>query len=602
MTSLRAATLKGRRNYLCLLRWSQARRRPATDLYELAMLIRLLIWVPRTQTGDRAELNISQPEDPAWDRLSARNENCLAGPCQYVKQGTCFLLRARKRAESAHLLVVNHALLLSDLAAEGGVLPSYGHLVIDEAHNLEEEATRTFGFEVSRTGIDDLLSSISTRKTGGLTGLVRTMTRMSPAGSRTGELIDHLDVLVAQAETAAESFFEGLARLIDEAGAEGDGERQLSLTKGTRAQPSWSKVEVYWDNLAAPLYQIEEGLLKLFAAMVQGGGAGGPEVESVVMQTDAAASQIHDLAEGLNLVISRHDPDRVAWLSVTRRGDISVSSAPLSVSTILGRQLFDQKQSIILTSATLTAAGTFDYLKQRVGLESGEELLLDSPFDFKEAVQLLLPSDFPEPHEAGYQAACEEAISEVAEASAGRSLALFTSHSALRATYHSIRSELEGKGIQVLAQGLDGSARQLITALKENHRTLLLGTASFWEGIDIAGEALSTLIIARLPFPVPVDPIFAARSELYDDPFNEFALPQAILRFKQGFGRLIRHRDDRGLVVVLDRRLLSKSYGEAFLRSLPTCSVSSPARRDLAGFVKPWLAAAGRTELTAAST
>lgn len=600
IADLRATTLKGRRNYLCLLRWSQARRRPAADLYELAMLIRLLIWAPRTQTGDRAELNISQPEDQAWDRLSAQNENCLAGPCQYVKQGTCFLLRARKRAESAHLLVVNHALLLSDLAAEGGVLPSYGYLVVDEAHNLEEEATRSFGFEASRTGIEDLLTSIAGRKSAGLTGLVRALTRTSSGTDGATELLDELDVLVAQADSAAESFFQGLKDLIDEGGAEGDGERQLSLTSGTRAQPSWSRVEVLWDNLAAPLYQIEERLLKLFAALLQGGPARGPEVEAVVMQVDAAASQIHDLADGLNAIISRHDPEQIAWLSITRRGDISVSSAPLSVSTILGQQLFDQKQSVVLTSATLTAAGSFDYLKQRVGLESGEELLLDSPFDFKKAVQLLLPTDFPEPHEPGYQAACEEAISEVAEASDGRTLALFTSHSALRATYHSIRSGLEEKGIQVLAQSLDGTARQLITALKESHRTLLLGTASFWEGVDIAGEALSTLMIARLPFPVPVDPIFAARSELYDDPFNQFALPQAILRFKQGFGRLIRHRDDRGSVVVLDRRLLSKSYGEAFLNSLPDCSMSRLPRRDLAESVGRWLAAGSNAELAAA--
>ncbi|HEX5940030.1 MAG TPA: helicase C-terminal domain-containing protein, partial [Dehalococcoidia bacterium] len=528
---------------------------------------------------------------------SAQNENCLSGPCYYVKQGTCFLLRARKRAEGAHLLVVNHALLLSDLAAEGGVIPSYQNLVIDEAHNLEEEATKSFGFQASRGSLDDLLDTISTRRrTAGLTGLLRGLTASLSAGP-VDELISELHSLVDQARTAADTYFEGLTRLIDEAGVEGDGDRQLLLTNGTRAQPAWSRLEVFWDNLAAPLYQTEERLLKLFGLLLQQGHVSGPQAEAVVMQVDGAASAVRDLTEGVGRIMERHDPERVAWLSIGRRADISISAAPLSVSTILGEKLFAEKASVILTSATLTAAGSFNYLKQRVGLEGGSELLLDSPFDFQQAVELLLPTDFPEPHEAGYQSACEEVISEVAEVSGGRTLALFTSHSALRATYHAIRSGLEDQGIQVLAQGLDGSARQLVTALKENHRTLLLGTASFWEGVDIAGEALSSLVIARLPFPVPVDPIFAARSELYDDPFNEFALPQAILRFKQGFGRLIRHRDDRGAVVVLDRRLLTRSYGETFLSSLPPCTLKRLPARDLSASVANWLSASTAARL-----
>ena len=236
------------------------------------------------------------------------------------------------------------------------------------------------------------------------------------------------------------------------------------------------------------------------------------------MSADAAAARCHDFAEGVGRIVQRHDPENVAWAETTRRGDVRLSSAPLSVAETLRTRLFEPLESAVLTSATLTAGGTFDYLKQRLGLDDGEELLLDSPFDFRNAVELLLPTDFPEPNESGYQRASESAITDLAKASDGRMLALFTSHSALRATYHSIRAGLEEEGIQVLAQGLDGSAKQLITALKEEHRTVLLGTASFWEGVDIAGEALSTLVIARLPFPVPTDPIFAARCELYTMP------------------------------------------------------------------------------------
>ncbi|MEX2235992.1 MAG: helicase C-terminal domain-containing protein [Dehalococcoidia bacterium] len=601
---LRTTTMKGRRNYLCLLRWAQARREPPSTTAELAMLIRLLVWAPRTQTGDRAELNISQGEDVAWSRLSAQNENCLSGPCQYVKQGTCFLLRARRRAEASDILVVNHSLLLADLAADGGVLPQYQYLVADEAHNLEEEATNAFGFETSRNGFDEFLDSIAMERPrfGGLVASTRAAMRSGKGtiDNTVPGLLDALDGLVARARPAADTFFDGLARLLLEAGTEGETERRIGLTGGTRAQPGWSRLEISWDNMAAILYEIEEKLLKLFRGLVEAHSAGAFDAETATLQVDAAAGACQELTAGVSAIMERHDPERVCWIAQTRRGDVELSSAPLSVSGTLRARLFDQKSSVILTSATLTAGGDFSYLKDTLGVEGPEELLLGSPFDFERSALLLLPTDFPEPAEAGYQQACDAAVLDLASAAGGRSLALFTSHSALRATYHSIRGRLEEQGIQVLAQGLDGSAKQLISALRENHRTLLMGTASFWEGVDIAGEALSMLIIAKLPFPVPTDPIFAARSELYEDPFNEFALPQAVLRFKQGFGRLIRHRDDRGVVAALDRRLMSRSYGSVFLQSLPPCTQRRLPSRSLGDAAAAWLGAVAESSAPAA--
>jgi len=266
-----------------------------------------------------------------------------------------------------------------------------------------------------------------------------------------------------------------------------------------------------------------------------------------------------------------------------------VRTAPLDVAEILRHQLFEAKESVVLTSATLSAGGSFDFLRQRIGLDAPAELLLGSPFDYERATLLALPTDLPEPNDAEYAFAAGELLTDACRASQGRALVLFTSYGALNAAYAQIKGPLEGEGILVLAHGTDGSPRQLLSALRENPRTVILGTASFWEGVDVAGEALSLLVIARLPFAVPTDPIYEARSALYDDPFEEYAVPQAVLRFRQGFGRLIRSKTDRGALIVLDRRIRSRKYGEIFLRSLPRCTVREMPVREVAGAVGAWL-------------
>jgi DNA polymerase-3 subunit epsilon/ATP-dependent DNA helicase DinG len=244
---------------------------------------------------------------------------------------------------------------------------------------------------------------------------------------------------------------------------------------------------------------------------------------------------------------------------------------------------------VVLTSATLSTEDNFDYIKARLGFEDSRELLLGSPFDYKASTVILAPSDIPEPDQQGYLAAVQGALIDLVGASEGRALALFTSHSGLRAAYGGIKQKLEEQDILVLGQGIDGSPKQLLATLREHQRTLVLGAASFWEGVDITGEALSLLVIARLPFAVPSDPVYQARSEQFDQPFEQYALPQAILRFKQGFGRLIRRKTDRGVLVVLDRRLRSRQYGDAILRSLPACELRETPLRDLAAEVRGWL-------------
>jgi Rad3-related DNA helicase len=245
---------------------------------------------------------------------------------------------------------------------------------------------------------------------------------------------------------------------------------------------------------------------------------------------------------------------------------------------------------VILTSATLSTDNDFSYVRERLGLRGGKDLQLSSPFDYEKAALLYLPTDMPEPGMPGYQRALENVLIELCQASEGRALILFTSHSAVRATYRAISKPLDDAGIITLGHNIDGSRKQLLERFRSNPRTVLLGTSSFWEGIDVVGDALSVLVIAKLPFAVPSDPVFAARSETFEDSFSQFSVPYAILKFKQGFGRLIRSRNDRGVVAVLDRRVLSKRYGSSFINSLPDCTIKTGPLTNLPDETAGWIA------------
>jgi Rad3-related DNA helicase len=259
------------------------------------------------------------------------------------------------------------------------------------------------------------------------------------------------------------------------------------------------------------------------------------------------------------------------------------------VGELVQKHLFAPKECVILTSATLRTDAHFDYIRERLNAWEAEELAVGSPFDYARSTLLYLPTDIPEPRQPYYQKAVEQALIELCQATEGRTLVLFTSYSQLRNTARTITRPLEEHGIVIYQQGDGSSRRQLLENFKTTPQAVLLGTRSFWEGIDVAGEALSCLVIARLPFSVPTDPIVAARSETFDDPFNHYSVPESILRFRQGFGRLIRSKTDRGVVVVLDKRLLNKSYGQAFLNSLPACTVRKGPVSNLPAEAARWL-------------
>jgi DNA polymerase-3 subunit epsilon/ATP-dependent DNA helicase DinG len=601
---LNVAQLKGRANYLCLLRWAAMQRAPSLTSDEARLLVRLLFWLGSTDTGDRAELQLRREEEAPWARVSGSQGGCMTSQCAYVRDGSCFLYRARKRAEAAHLLVVNHALLLSDVVAGGNVLPEYKHLVVDEAHHLEEQATNQFGFSASESDLLDWLDRLSVRvakdREGGLAGTVINATRVSlqavGAGPQLASLARTLAQTASRVRGRVPAFWQALRAFAQNHVSErGDYDDRLTINRSVRVQPDWADIESAWFEVEEQLAGVCGVVEELIDMLAQVNPADILDREAVLAEANELLETGEQLRGGLSRIIGQDDKATVCWLTTGRHeSSPALSSAPLIVAGQLRARLFASKETTVLTSATLTTDDSFAYIKERLGFEEARELVLGSPFDYRASTLLLCPSDMPEPETEGYASAVQSALIDVVQASEGRALVLFTSHSALRTAYNGIKRPLEEQKILVLGQGIDGAPKHLLATLKESQRVVVLGAASFWEGVDVTGEALSLLVIARLPFPVPSDPVFQARSELFEQPFERYAVPQAILRFKQGFGRLIRSRTDRGVLVVLDRRLRTRRYGDSFVRSLPECTLRDVPLRDLPGEVSAWLARPGR--------
>ncbi len=599
LPALRYTQLKGRSNYLCLRRWGRLRMSQSLSLDEVKLLMRTLIWVATTKTGDRAELSLRGEEPFIWSRICAQSDSCLGAQCSYQRRGSCFLYRARRKAESAHIIVVNHALLLSDLTTGSQVLPHYNHLIVDEAHHLEEEATEQWGFKVGERDLTSYLGRLSEMVDGehyaGLLFELEAHLRGSSIPLATqGEMVELAQGVRHRVEGCRDrllAFFDALWRFLDaHTDDQGEYERRLRLTAEVRSQTGWPVVALACENLNLALQDIGSGLSRLYTLLEPFSEAKILDYENLMMELSSLIYRNGELRHQIDSILSGQESERVYWASLRERGDIvTLCAAPLNVGQVLADALFAHKECVVLTSSTLSTEGHFEYIKERLGLGEASELLLGSSFNYQDLAMIYIPEDIPEPGEPGYQHAVEQVLIDLCRATQGRTLALFTSYAALRASRGAIRTPLQGEGVLVLGQGIDGSPKQLLQTFKTYPRVLLMGTSSLWEGIDVVGEALSVLVIARLPFSVPNEPVFQARSELFDNPFNHYAVPQAVLRFKQGFGRLIRSKSDRGVMLVLDRRVKTKPYGAAFLESLPPCSVRSGPARRLATEVLAWL-------------
>ncbi len=583
LSRFRYAQLKGKANYLCLRRWRTLADSGAGSADDACTLAKTLVWLSKTRTGDRAELRLSGRELGVWDRMNASK----FGVCPGARDAACFYRNARDEAASAHLLVVNHALLLSDIEVGGSVLPDYDYLIVDEAHNLEAAATQQFGRRVTQSTVEDLAERL-----GGALHSLGAALRTSALSSERKEIvqrrIEEAQAPLPQARDAWALVVSGLAAFVrGERGADSE-EGEARITDAQRAQPAWSELEIAWDNfeqIAAEAGRKGEALLR--------------EIEELTDEVVPALNELKgDLTEWVvdqlearrtvQEFIASPDAQTVYW--VGRSANLSLNAAPLDVGARLQEELFEHKKSVALTSATLAVGGGFAHVRSRLGIEESHEVCLGSPFDYEKAALLCLPTDIPEPNADGYAAAVAQVIGDLAGIAGGRTMALFTSHAGIRATAAKLRGALSRRGVDVLAQGVDGSPQQLLTRFQRRPEAVLLGTASFWEGVDVGNESLKVLVVARLPFNVPSESIFAARSEGYENSFMEYAVPQAVLRFRQGFGRLIRSKGDRGVAVVLDSRVATKQYGRVFLRSIPPATTLRGPFRNLAPEVARWLA------------
>lgn len=595
---IRTAVLKGRNNYLCPRRLVALRRRGPESADELRVLAKVLVWLQDSERGDRGEINLNGPGERAvWTRISAADENCGGDTCVRRMGGICPFHRAHQAAEAAHIVVVNHALLLADVATGSRILPEYDRVIIDEGHHIEAATTSALSYKLTQTELERLMRELGGSRSGHLGQLmVAAQGILDPA--KYGALSKNVEDVTTKAikfQNLVNALFSAIAGFLEDqrdGRAVGDYSHQERIVEGTRGQPAWVNVEVAWDNALKILNPLLDDLDQVRTIMKELNAANKDEVEDAISNIGIAFHSLSELKKQVQGLVFEPKADRVYWVEINpqRQHQLILQVAPLHVGELMTEHIWHKKESVVLTSATLTAAGQFDYIKQRLNAVDAEELALGSPFDYETASLLYIVDDIPEPAERGaYQSWVESGLIQLCKATRGRTLALFTSYEQLRRTSQNIAGPLREAGIQVYEQGEGASPHTLLESFKASDGAVLLGTRAFWEGVDIPGDALSVLAIVRLPFDVPSDPIVAARSETFESPFYEYNVPEAILRFRQGFGRLIRTQSDRGVVAVFDKRIITKTYGSLFMDSLPQCTVRRGKMVDLPRAAAKWL-------------
>ena len=610
---VQSALIKGRGNYICVRKLLYMLEESARELDddEQVALLPVLTWAAETEVGDVAECTgfLAFRKHDVWARLCASSEECPGPACRHRRR--CFLNRARALSLLSDVIVANHAVVFSELGMESVVLPSYAHLVFDEAHNLEDVATGYLGSEVDHWSVRRVVQRLLRRDRGrNERGILPSIRYRLKKGRETDltESEKHLDRLLADTYPHVDAVGERLDTFLRSIGevfaASGTSDDTIRYDAAHRDPQIWAVVEGEKRGLISVVGKLRIELERIAERLETPDDRDFPYRTESLYDLRGVRSSLQELEGDVEFLVAGDDETFVYWIERygRRTTRYRIAAAPVRIGPKLNELLYDTKDTIIFTSATLSAAGKFTFLKDRIGLDQlGADRLVEedvgSPFDYDRQMLVCVPSFIGEPDREGgrFTDNVKRLLIDIFHASGGRGLALFTSYAMLNQVYPDLKAAMEAEQILVLGQGIDGERRSITRMFRRETSSVLLGTDSFWEGVDVPGEALSCLVVVKLPFAVYTQPVVQARCEEVESrgmsAFMHYTLPSAVIRFKQGVGRLIRSKTDFGVVVALDKRVLTRRYGHAFLRSLPTTHRTCVNPKHLSDMIRAFLEA-----------
>jgi ATP-dependent DNA helicase DinG len=595
--SPQTAILKSRTFYLCPRRLETLRRRPPTSIEELRVLAKILMWGEDALIGDRDSISLRGPQEMlAWSRLSAEDEHCTLERCETQTGGACPFYKACRAAQKADVVFADQSLLFADTVSDSPILPELNYLIVDDSHHIEDAATVALSRRLDLDDFKGLLADLGSMRKGLIADLYTVIEPALSEKQRTNtlEYLKGLAESVRAMQHHSDKLYDALANLLNAEGAsKNEYIVQTRITPAIRERSFFEPIRATWTVLHEFITVVSEAMGKLADRMVAlQDRLVNPALPDVIASARAASRHLADVYAQLEAFIAKPDANVIYWLDSGQDQQIPIiRSAPLHIGQAAEAALWNRRATI-LTGTTLQAGSGFDYLRDQLNAPHAiSEQIIENPANFKENVLLFLPSDIAEPNEKdAYQKGIEKAIIELANALDGHTMALFTGYGQMRQTAQSISARLALGNIQVLDQS-DGTSRQaLIDGFHTSEKAVLFGGKSMWEEADLSPDALAALIITRLPFMTPGEAVTSARGDAISESFNNYSVPDAILKFRQAFNRLTRpYAGRRGVVVVLDKRLVTKSYGQTFIESLPPCTIQRGTLAELGRAAKGWI-------------